>query len=417
MGHDSKAREIVAELMSQGHGDSTIAQMLLRCGVRRHDSAAYTRHNVRRMMQDIRTEGGAEVLDKIQSIETSDDKMVATGICQARSLEALLDLLDVDLDTWRVSKWIGNQWGKGDMWQIKAWFERKPVEETTIDALVARLEEIGPFNPTTFRSREEATSGRALEISIADPHFGLRAFAGPSVDDYDFNIAKQLYTRSIELLLDRAEPYGPFDEIIFVTGNDFMHADNVFHTTTQGTGQPEMDSWHQTFLLAEELLIETVAGLAERAKVEVIMVPGNHARQSEFALGRILQAYFHNDERVSVDAGPEPYKFHTYGFNLIGYDHGHSIKPLRLASLMANECPTEWAESINREWHCADQHRESAVFSEFGVQIKFLPSMAVQNEWHKIKGFSWAHRCSLGFVYDFENGLICTPQVNAGEVY
>jgi hypothetical protein len=42
---------------------------------------------------------------------------------------------------------------------------------------------------------------------------------------------------------------------------------------------------------------------------------------------------------VTVDASASPYKFFHYGVNLIGFDHGHSIRQaVRLAALMANEC-------------------------------------------------------------------------------
>jgi len=394
--------------MAQGFGARRIAETL---GVTRHEASKYIN-----AIDGGTPRGRVSVRAEQKTMEVSGNVRATS---RSQSLAALMVDAEVDLDVWRVSRWVANMWGKPEdpSWQVKAWLERKPQEECLLDELITKLENNSPVVPLEFTKPDRKVANRALEISIADPHFGMRAFCGPSGSDYSFENASEIYKRSIELLLERALGCGPIDQICFVTGNDFMHADNVFHTTTAGTHQPEMDSWHETFIRSEELLISTILGLASMCPVHVVMVPGNHARQSEFALGRILRAYFMNDERVTVDAGPEPYKFWHFGVNLIGFDHGHSIKATRLASLMANERPTVWGMTWNREWHCADQHRETPTFSEFGVNIKYLPSMVTWNEWHKIKGFSWAHRASLGFLYDHDRGLISTPQVNVREVY
>lgn len=408
MEHDVVSQ--VAALMGQGHGERFIARTL-----------GITRHKARTTMAALKH--GEESASNGVSVQSESQNLEVSGTVRAtsrsQSLAALLVDAEVDLNVWRVKRWIANMWGKPDnpMWQVKAWLERITEEERTLEELIARLEDKSPVVAETFRPIYSKKQKLALEISIADPHFGLRAFRGPSGADYNFETAARLYKTSIELLLERAGNLGLIEQICFVTGNDFIHADNVFHTTTAGTHQPEMDSWHETFMRAEELLISTILGLSRICPVHVVMVPGNHARQSEFAMGRILKAYFHKNDTVTVDAGPEPYKFWDYGCNLVGFDHGHSIKATRLASLMANERPQLWAHTWNREWHCADQHRETPMFSEFGVNIKYLPSMVTWNEWHKIKGFSWAHRASLGFLYDYERGLISTPQVNVREVY
>lgn len=403
----------IKELSGQGMGDHAIAQRL------KEEGYDVTRHRIRRIAQELeRICGDPADGDRLTSIKENGDAMEASGVCQARSLEALLALLDVDMDKWCVERWIGNQWGKGDMWQVKAWFKRKTHEQSNLEELIEELKTIGPVRDPGPEMYVDSKKGRALEIAIMDPHMGLHAFDGASGGNYDPAKAEAIWWASIHKIIQRSRHYGPFKRIVFVAGNDFLHADNVFHTTTQGTGQPEMQSWHHTFINGERLLIETVEHLKQYGRtIDVVMVPGNHARQSEFALGRILNAYFHNDRYVNVDAGPEPYKFWRYGVNLIGYEHGHSIKAQKLASLMANERKGDWPEVWQCEWHCGDQHRESAVFSEAGVNIKYLPSMVTWNEWHKIKGFSWAHRASLGFVYDSESGLICTPQVNAKEVF
>ncbi|HUV74248.1 MAG TPA: hypothetical protein VMW79_08060, partial [Anaerolineae bacterium] len=106
MEYDTELVKKVKVMVGQGRGDHVIA-----------DNLGITRHMARRIMQYLK---GSPIEPHLQSIEETDSTMQASAVCQARSLEALLDMLDVDLNAWYVERWVGNQWGDGSMWQIKA---------------------------------------------------------------------------------------------------------------------------------------------------------------------------------------------------------------------------------------------------------------------------------------------------------
>jgi len=215
-----------------------------------------------------------------------------------------------------------------------------------------------------------------------------------------------------------SDKYLPFEGIIFPVGNDFLHIDNVYMTTTHGTPQPGTEPWGRNLLFGEKLVFEMIDGLKQIAPVKVIALPGNHARHTEIALGRILAARYYNDKNVEVDAEIKPYKFHKYGVNLIGFEHGHSIKQqVRLAALMANECRLNgWREARFCEWHLGDQHRKGSgrpmMFEEQGVSVEFLPGLVVPNEWHTIHSLNWQKRAGTAFVWDKTAGPIARLQVN-----
>jgi hypothetical protein len=397
--YDSTDLKKVMGLMDSSYGETHIAAAL---GV--------TRHKARRMMQ--------ETEQRLVQVMYEGDEMEATGICQARSLEALLDLMDVDLDTWFVRKWVGNQWGNGNLWQIKAFFERRTPEERASASLIEDLRQNPIKLPPPCYDVKNEHAGRVLEISIADPHYGMRCFAGPSGENWSPEDAEHAWWQAYEHLTHRGAALSgqTLSDCVLVFGNDFLHADNVFHTTTQGTGQPEMDSWHEMVRRGKRLLIETVARAAgEFRNVYVLFIPGNHARQTEYMLGLIVEEAFKGVPRVTVNADPSPYKFMRFGCNLIGYDHGHSINPTRLGGLMAEERKQDWAETTYREWHLGDQHRKGVsrpTMEEMGVSIEYLPSLIPHNEWHKIKGFSHQKRAACGFVYDEHEGCIAKIQYN-----
>jgi hypothetical protein len=260
---------------------------------------------------------------------------------------------------------------------------------------------------------------RALEVSIVDPHLGLHCFRPQSDQTWSLEECEDAFMQTADRLLDDAERYGPFTEVVAPIGNDFMHVDTVFHETTGGTPQPEAVSIHETYLRAKKLLLWYIERLRQVAPVKLISIPGNHDRWSAFTLAQLAQAFYEGAKAgdVKVEASPDPYKFWQFGVNLIGFEHGHSVKPIRLAALMANETRlTGWREARYCEWHLGDQHRKGSgkpsMHEEQGVSVEYLPGLTPPNEWHRLKSFNWQKRGAMAFVYDHDRGPIARLQVN-----
>ena len=309
--------------------------------------------------------------------------------------------------------------------QIKAIFKPPTPGRVVMEQLLEEIKTKSPITPLKF---EEDTPGkRMLEISIADPHIGLQCFQGQADEDYNFTIARYRYINAVQRLVKAAEVYGPFDRVLFPFGNDYLHADPLpnkhgGYATTGGTPQPEMMDWYQSYIFGERLLRETLTYLSEVAPVDAPVIMGNHDGNSTFTLGRVMNAYFHNDSNVNVDASPSPYKFVEYGCNLIGFEHGHSVNAVRLAALMANEVPDAWARTAGgyREWHLGDQHRKGSakpsMLEEQGVSVEYLPSLVAPNTWHREKSFNNQKRGCMAWVWDREAGPVARLQVNLNSV-
>ena len=152
--------------------------------------------------------------------------------------------------------------------------------------------------------------------------------------------------------------------------------------------------------------------------VYVYEIPGNHSQMADFTMARVLKAYFRRDPDVQVDASSSPYKFHRAGVNLIGFEHGHHVKPIRMAALMANERRRDWAETEYREWHCGDQHRKGTpniAFEEQGCSVEYIPGLTAPNEWHRLKSFSHQKRGAMAYVWDHVAGPVCRVQFNISQ--
>lgn len=366
---------------------------------------------------------------------------VSTSI---KTLEEALSAAKVNLAVWAVERYVVNKWdgfnknvekhqtythGRATgsihqhripvitpLWQVKVWLKRKDPILTAAEELLERIADRSPL--IRVKPRPSPKRGhRSLEVSVMDPHVGLVTAYPQGDGPQDLRSIAESILAAYDDLIAKAKPFGPFEEAFMPFGNDFLHVDNVFHTTTAGTNQPEAEAWHKIYVHAEMIAIEMVKHLQKAAtKVFIYEVPGNHSRMADFTLARIIRAYFRNDPSIIVDASASPYKFHRYGKTLIGYDHGHSIAPIRLAALMANERPKDWKETEFREWHLGDQHRKGSgkpsVLEEQGVSVEYLPGLTVPNEWHRIKSFNHQKRGAYAFVYDKASGPVARLQHN-----
>jgi hypothetical protein len=300
--------------------------------------------------------------------------------------------------------------------EVKTSLLQNGVEAEAIEQWIKDLREVGIGTPTPIPSREATTHRRELEICILDPHFGMQCYDPESDHPWSMDLAEETCFWAINELLYLARAFGPFERIVFPFGNDFLHADNIYHTTTKGTPQPEMLSWHTVYKRGRNLAINMVQRLNEVAPVKIYQIPGNHSTHSDYTIGLILDAFFHNNETVDVDCSASPYKYHRFGANLIGYEHGHSVNAVRLAALMANMVPKDWAETSYREYHLGDQHRKAtskpSSFEEQGVSIEYLSGLTPPNMWHKTHSFNFQKRGAVAFVWDHDKGQIAKLCVN-----
>lgn len=352
---------------------------------------------------------------KVTETGSGPAKIVSLITDTIRTKEQYCELLGLDPALYQaeVTKWdMGSRCRSRDEIEVVQLFRVKLSPISSAVARVAVSDLIGRLSAKSepVPRRKFRESPRAVEIALADLHLGMRCIAPASATNYDSDLAESLATTAVQAIVQSAERGGSIGRIVFVLGNDWLHADGVFHTTTKGTAQPEMDSWHDAFSRSCRLAISLIQSLSHTAPVDVLQVPGNHDRQSSFCLGLVADAWFRQNKNVTVEASSHPRKYWQWGNCLIGFDHGHSVKPNRLASVMANECerflPGSWGQSIHgqRQFHLCDQHRIGSgrpiIMEEQGVSVEFLPSIVASNEWHEINGYNNGFRAAAGFVWN-----------------
>lgn len=366
-------------------------------------------------------------VENLEVIEQNNAASISYVGVKITTVEELLASAKIDMRFYDIERVVINNYEQSgaskttaELWktgnkQIKITLRRK--RETEIDFKVlfdglAQRPAVQPVHRSIFNNNNR----RVLEIAITDPHLGLYCTKGESDHNWDIAACRDSCFWAINSLLELAKPYGDFEQIVFPFGNDFMHHDNLQHTTTNGTLQPEGLPYFQVYDAAAELAVDMVEMLISAAPLHIIQVGGNHDRVSSHSLGQLLSYSFRRNQNVTFDVGPSPYKFYHYGKNLIGFNHGNAINPIRLGAIMAKECRDVWGSTVYHEWHLGDQHRKGVtrpvIMEEMGTSIEFLPALTPANAWHKYKGFNWQKRGATAFVWDYEHGPIARLQVH-----
>lgn len=294
------------------------------------------------------------------------------------------------------SEW--QQQGKGgEIITLRSW-KNGVTDEHIIQFREDLIEDLKKFTPKEFKARPAKKSSKGtpkvVEISIPDFHIGREQ----NIDSYDV-----LFMDYLKEIVEKTKHYDIF-EYLFVCGNDWLNTDNHLYTTTRGTQQFDYQPWYATFQKGWKLLAKGILYLSQYANVKVLVVPGNHDLTRMTYIGEVLEAYFHTNPYVSVDNRFVPFKFYSFGNNLIMFEHGE-LKTMEYPMIMATNRPIEWAKAKYKEVHLGHLHAET-VKEYNGVKVRHLPSLAKNSDWENSKGYVHLKQAQT-FVWDVTQGLEC----------
>ena len=350
-----------------------------------------------------------------------------------KTLDELLTVTKVDLNTWKVkdylvNKWDVTSWKSGEPetvqnFQVKARLEKniKILREKAIGELF--IETTKNYVPPIYSIPQKPTSpneeNNLFEITIFDLHVGKLAWRGETGENYDTKIARERFLSTIKTLIERASGFN-YSKILFPVGNDFFNSDNINNTTTKGTPQDEDLRWQKTFNVGVNLLVDAINLLKQTGvSVDVLVIPGNHDFERSYYMGAYLSAWFNNDPVVKINNGASPRKYYSFGKVLLGFTHGSEEKETSLPLLMATDIESKpmWSDTKYHEWHLGHIHRKRDMKytildkaritnEDLGVTIRYLSSLTGTEEWHHKKGFVGAIKAGEAFIWNDEAGLI-----------
>ncbi len=281
-------------------------------------------------------------------------------------------------------------------------------ENTIFDKVNKFIEGYSPdYTPI---KRKKQTDPHLLVINPADIHIGKYAKAIETGEEYNSQIAVKRVMDGIHGLINKAQGF-QIEKVLFCIGNDVLHIDNVYSTTTKGTPQDTDGKWWEHYELALALYVECIETLRKIAPVDVVHSMSNHDYQSGFHLAHTLQAWFRKAKDITFDVSVAHRKYYKYGSSLIGLEHGDGAKMDNLPLLMAQEKPQMWANTKTRYWylhhiHHKIKHKWRDAKDFIGVTVEYMRSPSAADSWHARKGYTGAPKACEGFIHHKELGQV-----------
>lgn len=255
--------------------------------------------------------------------------------------------------------------------------------------------------PVLRENNSYLTGNKLLLIDIADLHMNLQASVFTTGNEYNCDIAEQLFFYVIEDILTRTRNYN-FDEIVFCVGGDMLNGDNLLGSTTKGTPQISDLHYYDAYEKLCAMTIKAIDLLKEKSKVSVIYVMGNHDELAGFKLAKYVDAWFRNDDRVFVDYRPIARKYKLYGNTLLCFAHDGKVQ--KLPSIIADEARQYWSQAETVEVFLQHLHTEQLLLEENNIRIQRLPTISGRSKWNADQGYNSKRQCK-SFVFDSEDGL------------
>jgi len=281
------------------------------------------------------------------------------------------------------------------------------AEEQILDKIKDLIESHSPKYPTIKRDK---FANHLLVINPADIHIGKYSNDLETGEGYDVETACMRVLEGLEGLIAKAQGF-EVERVLFCVGNDILHVDNVYNTTTKGTNQDVDGKWWEHFEVALQLYVRCVEILRKIAPVDVLHSMSNHDYQSGFHLAHALKSWFRLDRDVTFDISVSYRKYYQYGSNLIGLEHGDGAKMDNLPLLMAQEEPKMWSDTKYRYWylhhlHHKVKHKWRDAKDFIGVTVEYMRSPSSTDSWHSRKGYTGVPKAVEGFLHEKTSGQV-----------
>jgi len=221
-------------------------------------------------------------------------------------------------------------------------------------------------------------------IPIADLHFGMYSWKEETGADYNCAIAENIVIESIQRIIDSAPNA---ESCLIASLGDWFHSDTEENRTMRSEHILDVDTrWQKVFKLGVKLK-KTIIELAltKFNTVYVTICKGNHDDHTSYALSLIMQAYFQNEPRVIIDDSVAEFRYHKFGNNLLGMNHGIA-KMDRLPGIMACDRSKDWGDTEHRLWLIGHKHKsESQEYP--GCVVERFRTLAAKDAWTINSGY------------------------------
>ncbi len=221
--------------------------------------------------------------------------------------------------------------------------------------------------------------------------------------NYDLKIAKEWIETSFHYLVERA----PKSKYAVITDlGDFLHAQDDTQRTKHGHVL-DVDQRHSKIIrVAFEAMRRMIEeALKKHEKVYFYSIAGNHSEYAPIYLKEFLQAWFKDNPRLIIPDSYRAQQYHIFGKNILGFSHGHELKPEKSPEVLAYDNKDAFSQSDYRYFHFGHFHQAKAFNSPL-VNVEIHNNLPPRDRWAESMGFRGNIGISKAIVYHRNYGEI-----------
>lgn len=216
------------------------------------------------------------------------------------------------------------------------WTKYKKDLEDSKKALQAVAEslksEITPTKPIEFKKH---VNEDLLSLYIlTDYHIGMMAWEQEGGDNWDLNIAEQVLINWFHASINSAPDS---KTAILCNLGDFLHYDGLDSITPSSGHILDADSRLPKVVSVGIKCIRSIIDrmLNKHEHVHVIMAEGNHDLSSSVWLRALMEVFYENEPRITVDNTHSPYYAYEFGDVSLFFHHGHKKRLNQISEVFA----------------------------------------------------------------------------------
>lgn len=305
----------------------------------------------------------------------------------------------IDETKWKLSAYYSKGHSKGFL--VTALFKNISKEEEHSNSFQEFLKSYKSPHQSLTRTEALNRQGGTLLINKQDAHLNKKDINGENdiIDRFD-----EYYGAILETIVEARLSHN-LEKIVYVVGSDQFNSEWT-GMTTKGTPQSNILPYQVSFQLICNHEVKVINTLLQHAgEVEVVFLGGNHDQYVSWHMVSWLDAYYKNQENLSIDMSPDFTKFRSFYDSAVCLNHGDAQKQQKLAS----NFPFLYKDGFHKAnfWYVitGDKHTEKTE-QHGAVKCYQIPlqSKAV-SEWDSKNGYTTSPAEVISFLFEEGKGI------------
>ena len=290
---------------------------------------------------------------------------------------------------------------------VGQWVKSASDKEAQFQMMIERIElaceGIKPWKPV---KKPKVVEDDLLSLLvITDFHLGSYCWGQETSEDYDTNMARDLFLSSVAEMIDST----PKSKVGMLCNlGDFLHWDGLEQLTPSGKNLLEGDSRYSRIVdIAMTVMDEAVRMMLKKyEKVVFVCAEGNHDIAGSIWLRKFIRKLYANEPRLEVIDNDFPYYAYRHGETMLCFHHGHKAKMGSLPKVFASEprFREDWGKSKIAYIHSGHYHHER-LLEDAGAITEQHPTLASRDSYATRLGLM-SQRGAKVITYDAADGEV-----------